>query len=135
MSAKARIRRAGVDCIRCSAYIFILSSKVGMCLGRKDSASLTGPRANHSSSRYLHGPVSRSTTSQPADRLGIRRTHSSWPVRNGSPSPWLQRYKIKKRSTTSYALQKTADPDDGESGTKRSQEYVNLSNAVILDAF
>ena len=107
-----------------------------MCLGRKDSASLTGPSTNHSSSRYLHGPVSRSTTtSQPADRLGIRRTHSSWPVRNGSTSPWLQRYKIKKRSATSYALQKPADLGDGESGTKRSQEYVNLSNAVILDAF
>ena len=68
------------------------------------------------------------------DRLGVRRTLSSWPVRNGSPSPWLQRYKIKKRAATSYALQKPTE-DGAENGTKRTPKYVNLSNAVILDAF
>ena len=124
--------KARVDCVRSH---FILS-KVGIYLGRKDSASLKGVRVNHhhSNFQYLHGPVSRSSTSPPMDRLGVRRTLSSWPVRNGSPSPWLQGYKIKKRAATSYALQKPTE-DGAENGTKRTPKYVNLSNAVILDAF
>ena len=110
-----------------------------MCLGRKDSANLTGPRDNHkSSSKFLRGPNSRSSTSQPEDRFGVRGSQCGWPVRNGSPSPWLQRYKVKKRATTSYALQNSAqncNEEEIERRPKRSQKYVNLSNAVILDAF
>ena len=70
------------------------------------------------------------------DHFHIRKSYSAWPIRNGSPSPWLERYKIKKRSATSYALQGPQNLNkERNQGETRSQEYVNLSCAYIQDAF
>ncbi|XP_028395401.1 uncharacterized protein LOC114519461 [Dendronephthya gigantea] len=119
-----------------------LQPQVGMCLQRKDSANFTGlssSRELHSSGNF-HRPSYQSTDPN-VGHFGCRRSDSSWPVRNGSPSPWLQRYKLKKRATTSYALktgpsgQDYCEPGDHEIRPKRSQKYVNISTAVILDAF
>ena len=104
-------------------YFFL--SKVDVCLERKDSTNLTGLSGNYqSTAKVIHG----------LNHAGIHRSQSSWPVRNGLPSPWLQRYKIKKRATTSYALQ-TPEESRTEDDTKPNQKYVTLSSAVILDSF
>lgn len=111
-----------------------------MCLQRKDSANLTClslTRGSHSPATF-HRPTYQ-TTDPNVEHFGCRHSQSSWPVRNGSLSPWLRRYKIKKRATTSYTLQKSGqgyrEPGGNDVRPKRSQKYVNLSTAVILDAF
>jgi hypothetical protein len=107
-----------------------------MCLARKDSANLTGMRGNQRS--FGNGQNSTSSTSRPEDCIDVRGSQCSWSGRNGSPSPWLQRYKIKKRATTSYVLQnptQNCNEEGIESHARNQHEYVNLSHAVIWDAF
>ena len=109
--------------------------KVGMCLARKDSANQTALRGNQRS--FVNGQNPRSGASQLEDCNDFRGSQCSWPARNGSSLPWLQRYKIKKRATTSYMLKNPSQNCKEESieTQPRSQEYVNLSNAVIWDTF
>ena len=90
------------------------------------------------SRRTVQRPESMFTTNNRnlEEHFNIRQSYSAWPVRNGSPSPWLERYKIKHRASTLYARQKPQNSNKEITRcTKQNQQYINFSSAAILGPF